>query len=211
MAKNNILLVEGTDDEHVLYSLFVHHRIPEVFSVKNKHGIDNILETLDVEIDRSGLLCLGIVVDADTDIARRWQSLRARFRDIGYTETPSAPDLEGTIVTQEHRPRVGIWLMPNNRANGMLEDFIRYLVPDYEHNLLLQHVDQSLDTIPAHERRFPNIHHSKARIHTWLAWQEEPGKPLGQAITARYLQADAPEALRFINWIRRLFQLPEQH
>jgi hypothetical protein len=32
--------------------------------------------------------------------------------------------------------------------------------------------------------RYISIHHPKALIHTWLAWQEKPGMPTGQAITA---------------------------
>ncbi|MGH2495980.1 MAG: DUF3226 domain-containing protein [Ktedonobacteraceae bacterium] len=55
--------------------------------------------------------------------------------------------------------------------------------------------------------RFRNAHESKARIHTWLAWQKEPGKPMGQAITARYLDADALHARQLIAWIRKLFDL----
>src|SRR5436190_24268592 len=35
---------------------------------------------------------------------------------------------------------------------------------------------------------------SKALIHTWLAWQEKPGRPLGLAITARYFDATASYA-----------------
>jgi hypothetical protein len=38
-----------------------------------------------------------------------------------------------------------------------------------------------------------------------LAWQQEPGKPLGQAITARYIDADAPNAKQLIEWLRSLF------
>ncbi|GAC1568786.1 MAG: hypothetical protein NVS3B14_19320 [Ktedonobacteraceae bacterium] len=56
-------------------------------------------------------------------------------------------------------------------------------------------------------RRFRNAHESKARIHTWLAWQEEPGKPMGQTITARYLDADALHTQQLIAWIRKLFDL----
>ncbi len=42
-------------------------------------------------------------------------------------------------------------------------------------------------------------------MRTWLAWQEEPGKPFGTAITARYLDADAPPAKALVDWMRRLF------
>ncbi|GAC1468243.1 MAG: hypothetical protein PVS3B1_23760 [Ktedonobacteraceae bacterium] len=49
------------------------------------------------------------------------------------------------------------------------------------------------------------------RLHTWLAWQEEPGTPMGQAITKRYVDASSPHALPLISWFRRVFglELPE--
>ena len=59
----------------------------------------------------------------------------------------------------------------------------------------------------AKDRRFPQTQEMKANIHTWLAWQEEPGKPMGQAITKRYLKAEAPHAQQLMTWIRRLFDL----
>lgn len=50
----------------------------------------------------------------------------------------------------------------------------------------------------------------EAQLHTWLAWQEQPGTPLGLAITNRYFDANAPHAQQLIAWVRRLFSL-EQH
>jgi hypothetical protein len=44
---------------------------------------------------------------------------------------------------------------------------------------------------------------AKARIHAWLSVQEEPGKPLGQAITSRYLDGRRPEATSFFAWLQR--------
>jgi hypothetical protein len=48
---------------------------------------------------------------------------------------------------------------------------------------------------------------TKALIHTWLAWQEEPGTPLGLAIKRQYFAGDAPLAAEFVNWLKRLFEL----
>jgi len=56
-------------------------------------------------------------------------------------------------------------------------------------------------------RRFRESYQAKAHLHTWLAWQEEPGTPMGLAITKRYLDAEAPYALLLLNWIRELFEL----
>ncbi len=57
------------------------------------------------------------------------------------------------------------------------------------------------------QNRCRDTHLPVAEIHTWLAWQEEPGSPLGQAITKRYLDADAPRAQQLMDWVRRLFDL----
>jgi len=59
--------------------------------------------------------------------------------------------------------------------------------------------------IPADERRFSQLAQPKALIHTWLAWQEEPGKPLGTAITARYLDPDVAQVDVLVSWLNRLY------
>ena len=93
--------------------------------------------------------------------------------------------------------------MPNNQLPGMLEDFVQMLVPDKDK--LWQHAVVSVEQIPVEDRLFPAQHEIKAKIHTWLAWQNQPGTPMGQAITNRYLSADTPQALLLIDWLRRLF------
>lgn len=204
--QQNYLLVEGKDDEHVFYSLLAYHNIPVLFKIKNKEGIDKLLDTLDVELERSGLKHLGVVVDADSDLNARWQRLRNILIKLGYELIPLEPDPEGTIIHQYGQPTVGIWLMPNNKISGMLENFVSFLVPD-SNNLLWSIAGEAVQQIPEHERRFPPIHLIKARLYTWLAWQEEPGTPMGLAITKRYFDADAPHAQQLINWIRQLFEL----
>jgi hypothetical protein len=93
--------------------------------------------------------------------------------------------------------------MPNNKVPGILENFLAFLVP--ETDKLLPLVDGFLDRIPLEDRRCPNIRLPKARIHAWLAVQEHPGKPLGQAITAKYLNAENAVVAPFLGWIRAVF------
>jgi hypothetical protein len=90
MGARAVLLVEGKDDLYVFGYLFEHHRIPDQFVVKEKGGIDKLIESLDVEIDASDLERIGIVVDADTDINARWQSLQGVLRVSGYLTVPNA-------------------------------------------------------------------------------------------------------------------------
>ncbi len=91
--------------------------------------------------------------------------------------------------------------MPDNQLDGTLEDFLKLLVP--EGDVLLPYAGQVLDNLP--DTRFTSPHRPKALMHTWLAWQNEPGKPYGQAINAKYLNTDLPMAKTFANWLRRTF------
>jgi hypothetical protein len=93
--------------------------------------------------------------------------------------------------------------MPNNRVPGILEDFLRYLVPPG--NALFSYAEQSVNGIAEDLRMFRPVDTPKALIHTWLAWQKEPGKPLGISITAGFLAHTAVEAEAVVNWIQRLF------
>ena len=74
--------------------------------------------------------------------------------------------------------------------------------------MLLERAVSCVDGIPPEQRRFRDTYRSKALIHTWLAWQEEPGTPLGLAVTKRYLDADHALARQFVQWLRRLFPPP---
>lgn len=96
--------------------------------------------------------------------------------------------------------------MPNNKLPGCLEDFLRFLVPDEDP--LFAHVEHALDGIPPEQRRFDALKRPKAKIHTWLAWQAEPGKPFGQAISSRYLDPDLPMADVFARWLQSTFFTP---
>ncbi len=210
MAGRKILLVEGPDDAHVIKHLCGKRGGP-VVEVQQHGGIVRLLENLHLRLrEASGDGdAVGIVVDADTDLSARWQSLRGRLIHAGYQDVPQAPGASGTILEpptdpQSLLPRVGIWVMPDNRTTGILEDFLRLLIP--QNSRLFAHVEASVRSIPAGERRFSAVAEPKALVHTWLAWQQEPGKPLGTAITAGFLGADTPEVTQLLAWLNRLFQ-----
>ncbi|HEY8377993.1 MAG TPA: DUF3226 domain-containing protein, partial [Nannocystis sp.] len=144
-------------------------------------------------------------LDADLDLSARWQALRGRLQSVGIP-VPPAPT-EGGLVCPGYFEdyRVGVWVMPNNRSTGMLEDFLGMLIaPD---DPTWKFADEA--TTRARELGAPisPLHQAEGAIHTWLAWREEPGKPFGTAITARYFRHDTPEALAFVAWFRALFEV----
>ena len=206
MAGKRVLMVEGPDDEHVVKHICGERQLGIIETIQAYGGKDPLLEGIGARLKESDITALGILLDADTDLQARWQSVTHHLKQAGYTDTPDMPSPEGTVIdppAQSLLPRVGIWLMPDNRLPGILEDFLRFLVP--VDDPLFAHVEQSLETIPQGLCRFDQLKQPKARIHTWLAWQEEPGKPLGQAISARYLNPHLPAADTFAGWLQRTF------
>jgi hypothetical protein len=202
MSPLHVLLVEGPDDEHVVGHLLKFHGLLDSIKIKAKGGLPKLMSEFPVELRASDLKTIAVVIDADLSLPGRWNEIRALLVTTGYGAVPATPDLHGTIVTAENKPSVGIWVMPDNRVSGMLEDFAQMLMPDDD--TLLPRAHQAVDQIPQPERLFNEQSHSKAVIHTWLAWQEEPGKPMGGAINRRYLRADSPVGLAFVEWMKRL-------
>lgn len=195
-----VLVVEGPDDQHVIWNLCVRHDLPETFKVIAANGDGEVLKLLRVQPKASDLERLAVILDADTDLDLRWAEVRNALVAIGYRDVPERPSAGGTVVRGPNLAPTGVWLMPDNRLPGMLEDFLAFLVPTGD--ALLPLVDAFLDGIPDPARRFAAKDRAKARIHAWLAAQEQPGKPLGLAIKARYLDAQADAVAPFLAWLR---------
>ncbi len=207
------LIVEGIDDKYVINRLLQRRKITYPhFEIRDANGIQQSLNTFSIAIKSGNYEVIGIVVDADTDLLERWQTLRNLLIKEGYQSIPQNPYPKGTIITdpEEELPTVGIWLMPNNQKTGMLEDFIRFLIPEAD-ELLPIAKNQINKLINAGQNRFTQSHKSKAIIHTWLAWQERPGTQLGKAITYRFIKnqeyiLDDGKGSHFINWLQTLFK-----
>lgn len=206
--RKKVLLVEGINDKHVINNLLKAHDLENLITIRDKEGISNILATLKTEVDANQDF-LGIVVDANSSLDSRWQSLSDKLKDkeIGYSNVAENPVKDGLILdSQGFLPKFGVWVMPNNELVGKIENFIRLLVAEERENLW-QIAEKVVGEIPAEEKLFAEKDIIKAQVHTFLAWQDEPGRPMGESITRRYFQIDAPEALNFVEWIRNLFEL----
>lgn len=208
---NKILLVEGKDDEHVIYAIRDIYEISkDSFKIKDKKGIENVLEETDSTlIDGNPDNCLGIVIDADEDLKIQWQRITSILRKANYNNEiiPDIPDANGTVIKQEFKPTFGVWIMPDNViTRGYLETFLTFLVPEPENNRTWQKAKSCVDSLEDKPFIKQEANHTtKAEIHTYLAWQKEPGKPFGTAITAKYLQAENPNCNKFAEWLKRLF------
>ena len=197
---SRLLLVEGADDEHVVRHLCSREPSIPNFAISDKKGFPRLKDAISPEIKVAGRTALGILVDADDDVDARWQAVGHRLRQAAV-DTPTRTTAAGTVV--EGKPRVGIWLMPDNGSAGELEDFIQRLLPTGDP--VWPRAQRYIDEIPDAHRKFAAGKTLRAQIHAWLATREEPRK-MGAAIGAGDLNVTHPLATQFVDWLRRLFR-----
>ncbi len=197
------LLVEGANDFHVISALCKKYEIVENFKIVDANGFETILSRIPSDLKEPDIEILGIVVDADSDIDKRWLQLSQLFARLGFQLPAHIPNT-GLIFKSQDAISIGIWLMPDNQSSGMLEDFSKMLIPPED--LLLPEVNKYLEKIEMGKLNlYKPIHKSKAVVHTWLAAQETPGLPLGQSITRNYLSANSDVSSKFTSWLSDLF------
>lgn len=198
------LLVEGSDDKHVLLALCNKFDVFQNFEIIDCKGIDNLLEQIPTRLKESDLDTLGFVIDADSDLLHRWNALKQLLQKHKYSIPEELPK-EGLIHTASGQISIGVWIMPDNNLNGMLEDFLTFLVPATDSVLPI--VKEHLENIETKKlNNYKQAHKSKALIHSWLAVQEDPGTPMGLSITKRYVSTDDGVCLKFVDWMKELFK-----
>lgn len=208
------LIVEGQEDKRVIPWLMEANGViwepiknQPVVEIKVSDGDQNIGQDLiSTQLKESGLTALGLILDADLDLEERWQSIRNFC-------LPSIPDLpeqlppSGLIHVTPMGIRFGVWIMPDNQTQGMLETFLKYLVPD-ESQFLWEYAQQVTQQAKQRGATFKDPHHvDKANIYTWLAWQNPPGRQLHDAVKQKILNPNHPQAQNFVKWFKALYQL----
>ena len=199
-----VLLVEGQDDELLVRYIRERCAANSSFSTIVKGGVDELLKSIRQEARVFGRQNLGILLDANTDPAGRWNAVKDRFASANV-RLPDSPNASGTIVDgrpRERLPRVGVWLMPDNSSPGELEDFIAQMIPCGDPVWPLS--QSYIEGIPKQERKFREYKILSAQMHAWLAARAKPR--LMGAIRARELDVDGPLCQRFVVWLERLFR-----
>ena len=199
-----VLLAEGDNDCHVIAALCKNYSLPDSFGLNACGSDDLVFKKLGALLNTENKETIGVVLDADNpDFAAKWHKFQTTLDKVGIHCLDDQPNENGTIIpaTDDH-PKIGIWLMPDNRIDGMLEDFCMTMAEPSAIDFAQESVSM------AQEKGLTSFivnHHSKAVVHTYLAWQNEPGRPLGQAITAKVLDPSHPLAKTFVDWLKKLF------
>jgi hypothetical protein len=219
------LYVEGKDDISVINALLSRHGIDtaqgkKVLKIKDQGNIDDVLDSMPEAIKASTSHPVGFVVDIDIKVTDRWNAVRSRLAQLNLSPPATCPPdgYFGQLPDFPHQ--FGVWLMPDCQTDHTkLENLIKTLLPDndplWPHakdsvtkaERLIDDANNQIAAAEDHWKCFSDVDRIKAEVHTWLAWQREPGVPLGSAINSRFLRHDSPEALKFLEWIMRLYGL----
>ena len=198
---NRILLVEGQDDKHVVIHICGRSQSVSDFHIEDKGGFEALNQAIGAEIAVSGRQVVGILIDANDNVQARWASITRRLSDEAI-KAPVKPSPEGTVIDTKGKPRVGIWLMPDNESPGELEDFVAQMLPVDDSVWPLS--KRYINDIPEAQRKFPEGKTLRAQLHAWLAAREDP-RQMGSAITTRDLEIDGTLCQKFIAWLEELF------
>lgn len=220
LPTNGVLMVEGQDDKHMVWQLC--RRDSSSFSV-SRYGYEmsvtlltqstafliaeqgsrsDLLKAIRQQIVSSRTQAVGVLVDADDDLNKCWDDLVREFLRADV-QLPVQPDLGGTIIPEQgFFPRIGIWLMPDNRTGGELENFVLGMIPDDDPEWPL--AQDFIEKIPCGDRKFAPEKIDKAKVYAWLAARKEPGR-IGAAIGANDLYVGNPLCRDFLSWLTKLF------
>lgn len=220
-----VLLVEGEADrgffEQVCKKLNLNPEIkiapPRDFQAdydnplpNGKQNVLNLLNDLlpDLIDESSDTKRLAAIVDADYDIKNGlgFQKTLNRIKEIAINyDFNLLENNNNGLVFKNGDLEFGLWIMPNNQDEGMLEDFIKKCIkPDLKEQALFNKATDTIQTIS--EPKFDKtIHLTKAEIATWLAWQKTPGHGFYISVKDSLLKTDHPLFEELERWLKQIF------
>lgn len=181
----------------------------------SKSGVINHLKNaLLPQLADGSITHIATVVDADyvahgggyTNTLDQLSEVVAPF---GFTLEPDQVENNGLCFkNSDGLADFGLWIMPRNQYEGMLEDWVKSCVSESEQELF-EHATNAVQQLAA--PKFPAHKISKAEVATWLAWQKEPGHELYHLITESLLNRQSPLFVELEQWLQKVFaNLPEQ-
>ncbi len=224
------IVVEGAGDKSFIQGFLRKIGKPDVKPYPPKeiggtgNGVSNVIKYIDLlisKIEAGEVSEAAILVDADYPesnggFAARRGEITNKLALTGYVIPPwtSNENPAGEIFHPKSEINnlipIGLFIMPNHHADGMLEDLLKSMITSEQQSRLLQHAVASTDTLP--NKLFnTHLHLSKAEIGSFLAWQKEPSAPIGKAIKEDIFSVDAPGCARLKDWLDLVFSPPNNN
>lgn len=181
IKRENILVVEGTDDEGIFLCLAKHLSILsslQVISIGGKIDYPGLRAVVSVPNFRSTVKALGIVRDADDDPNAAFQSIKDTLNRL---RLPS-PTIYGDFP-KDGRLRTGILILPDKDKKGTIEDIL-INVSEKQDAKRKDCINGFVECLVSKEIKLLKINRTK--IYTYLSTFDEPGKRIREAARAGY-------------------------
>lgn len=217
-ATKQVLLVEGGADKSFFEKICNRLSLDTAVQVaspkdlggrrNSKEGVFQRLQVLLPQLNDGQITHIALVVDADylehhglgcqNTIAR----VAAIVEPFGFELNQ---DAENGLCFRHNDglADLGLWVMPDNQQEGMMEDWIKSCIKSDEQAL----VNQAMAAVQTVEDpKFSSHLKSKADVATWLAWQKQPGHGLYVAINDDLLDGDSPLFKAIEQWLLGIFK-----
>jgi hypothetical protein len=114
------LHVEGIDDQHTIVHLLIHNGIayhpdkfdlspPELPQLYPLKGLAQLLDGIETTVKTSTTRTVGFLLDADSPMVSRWQSVADRLHNVGVSNLPAIPPAGGFIGESiTYKARIGV-------------------------------------------------------------------------------------------------------
>lgn len=216
----NVLLVEGESDKSFFEAVCKLLNLTTKIQVappreiggqfNSKQGVFDFVPELLKQLPDGQLTRLAVIVDADSKKnGSGFQSTIDKMVSIvtpfGFGLRPDA-NLQNAGIFFRHSDGlsdIGFWVMPNNRDEGMLEDWIKGCVSTGE-QALFQYAATITAALPA--PKFKEIHRSKAEVATWLAWQKKPGHGAYLALKEGSIDSECVQFKQLASWLTQIYK-----
>lgn len=213
-----VLIVEGKSDYFFFKKLCKKNGFNEieieVYTPDNfndretKQGVINILQILIKLVVAFYVDRLGIIVDADYvenggGLDNTLSQIYEKIKDHGYSKEYKKFENTGIYFESDKGlPKIGVWVMPNNLDEGMIEDWILSICNPIEQPFLDMVVQKVEGVKPI---KFKEIHKSKAISSTWLAWQKKPGLGFFYLFKENLIDEQHTNYKNWIDWMNKIF------
>ena len=216
-----ILLVEGETDKSFFKKICEHLSLDTTVQVappkdlggtyNTKGGVANHLKILLPQLEDGQITHIAVVVDADyIKHGGGYQKTINTLSDIvepsGFVLQRNKPVNSGLYFkNSDGLADFGLWIMPDNQQEGMLEDWIKLCIKESEKGLF-QQASQAVQKISS-PKKFKEHLTTKVEVATWLAWQKKPGHGLYCVMDGDgLLNYESPLFKEIEQWLLRIFK-----
>lgn len=200
IEQSHLLLVEGMDDANFFAALLKDLNLEdiEIWPIGIGRSFKKNLKILGKLSGFARIKSIGVIRDADDNPSAAFESVRNALNDNGL----SAPNSYGSRSTGT--PITSILILPDGMSSeGMLESLCLSAIKD---DPVMSCIEGYFDCISGCGIDQREVVKDKAKVHVYLASQNEPDKRLGESAQANYWKSQFDNDV-FDNVKRFLFEV----